>query len=48
MYKRQLLYNREIFFRNFELPSCLACQQLGMNIIGYLLVRFDKDLLLTP
>jgi hypothetical protein len=40
--------NKGIFFRNFELPSCLACDQLGMNVIGYLLVRFDKDLLLTP
>jgi hypothetical protein len=40
--------NRNVFFRNFELPSCLAAQQLGMNIIGYMLVRFDKDLLLTP
>ena len=36
------------FFHNFTLPSCLAAHQLGMNIIGYLLVRFDKDLLLTP
>jgi hypothetical protein len=42
------LFNKDIFFRNFELPSCLAAQQLGMNIIGYLLVRFDKDMLLTP
>ena len=41
------LYNRDIFFRNFELPSCLAAQQLGMNIVGYLLVRFDPDLLLS-
>ena len=40
--------NRVVFFRNFELPSCLAAQQLGMNIIGYMLVRFDKDLLLSP
>jgi hypothetical protein len=40
--------NSNIFFRNFQLPSCLAAQQLGMNIIGYMLVRFDKDLLLTP
>jgi Domain of unknown function (DUF4159) len=40
--------NSRIYFRNFNLPSCLACDQLGMNIIGYLLVRFDKDLLLTP
>ncbi len=36
------------FFHNFTLPSCLAAHQLGMNIIGYLLVRFDKDLLLSP
>jgi len=42
------LHNNNVFFRNFTLPSCLACQQLGMNIIGYMLVRFDKDLLLTP
>ena len=40
--------HRKIFFRNFELPSCLLAQQFGMNIIGYMLVRFDKDLLLTP
>jgi hypothetical protein len=37
-----------IFYRNFTIPSCLAVQQLGMNIIGYMLVRFDKDLLLMP
>jgi len=43
-----LLDNKNIFFRNFELPSCLAAEQLGMNIIGYMLVRFDKDLLLSP
>jgi hypothetical protein len=42
------LNNSNLFFRNFELPSCLACDQLGMNVIGYMLVRFDKDLLLTP
>ncbi len=42
------LANSKVFFRNFTLPSSLAAQQLGMNIIGYLLVRFDKDLLLTP
>jgi hypothetical protein len=41
-------YNRNIFFRNFELPACLNCDQLGMNIIGHMLVRFDKDLQLTP
>jgi hypothetical protein len=42
------LYNNTVFFRNFNLPSCLAAQQLGMNIVGYMLVRFDKDLLLAP
>jgi hypothetical protein len=42
------VYNSKVFFRNFTLPSCLSCQQLGMNIIGYMLVRFDKDLLLSP
>jgi len=45
---RMFLENRGIFFRNFELPGCLACNQFGMNVIGYLLVRFDKDLLLAP
>lgn len=40
--------NRHIFYRNFSLESCLAVQKLGMNIIGYLLVRFDKELQLTP
>lgn len=39
---------QNIFYRNFNLESCLAVQQLGMNIIGYMLVRFDQDLLLTP
>jgi hypothetical protein len=39
--------NKTIFFRNFTLPSCLGCQQLGMNILGYMLVRFDKDMLLS-
>jgi hypothetical protein len=42
------LVNSKIFFRNYTLPSCLACQQFGMNIIGFALVRFDKDLLLAP
>jgi len=40
--------NSQIFFRNYQLPACLACDQLGMNIVGFLLVRFDKDLLLAP
>jgi hypothetical protein len=43
-----LFSNSKIFFRNYTLPSCLSCQQLGMNIIGFALVRFDKDLLLAP
>jgi len=40
--------NSTIFYRNYNLDSCLAVQHLGMNIICYLLVRFDNDLLLTP
>ena len=36
-----------VFFRNFTLEGSLAAHQLGMNIIGFLLVRFDKDLMLT-
>jgi hypothetical protein len=45
---RQLYNNKDIFFRNYELPACLSCDQLGMNMIGFLLMRFDKDLLLSP
>jgi len=42
-------YNRRgTFFRNLDLDSAVAADQLGMNIIGFLLVRFDADLLLTP
>ncbi len=40
--------NRGMFFRNFDLAACLLSQQFGMNIVGYLLVRFDKSLLLAP
>lgn len=36
------------FFRNFTLESALAANQLGMNIIAFLLMRFDQDLLLAP
>jgi len=43
-----LLRNKNIFFRNYELPACLECNKVGMNIIAYMLVRFDKELLLTP
>ena len=43
-----LIRNKDVFFRNFDLPACLDCDKLGMNIVGYLLVRFDKDLQLTP
>jgi hypothetical protein len=45
---RTFLWNSGIFFRNFTLPSALAAQQFGMNVLGFLLVRFDKDLLLAP
>jgi len=45
----EVLYrNKDVFFRNYELPACLECDKVGMNIIGYMLVRFDKDLQLTP
>ena len=40
--------NRDVFFRNLNLDSVLAADRLGMNIIGFLLVRFDADILLTP
>jgi hypothetical protein len=43
-----LIRNQTIFFRNWSIPTCVACNQFGMNIIGYMLVRFDKDLLLAP
>ena len=39
---------RRVFYRNYEMDSSIAAQQLAMNIIGYLLVRFDRDLLLAP
>jgi len=40
--------DRNTFFRNFGLESGVAADQLGMNIIGFLLVRFDSELILTP
>jgi hypothetical protein len=40
--------NQRYFFRNIGLESCLNADKLGMNIIGYLLVRFDAEILLTP
>jgi len=41
-------YRHNIFYRNFEIDSCLAVQKMDMNIVGYMLVRFDDQLLLTP
>ena len=41
-------HNNGIFFRNYDLPGCLACDQMGMNIISYMLVRFDNVLQLAP
>lgn len=41
-------YHKQIFFRNFELESALDVDRLGMNIIGFLLVRFDEELRMTP
>jgi hypothetical protein len=42
------LYNRTIFFRNYTLPSSLAVQHLGLNIVTFLLTRFDDELQLVP
>jgi hypothetical protein len=42
------LYNSNVFFRNFTLQSSLAVHRLGMNIVTYLLTRFDDELLLNP
>ena len=42
------LENSQLYFRNFNLPACYRSQRLGANIIGYLLVRFDKLMLLNP
>lgn len=42
------LSNRDVFFRNFTLQSSLAVHRLGMNIVSYLLTRFDDELLLNP
>ena len=42
------LSNRAIYFRNFTLPSSLAVQHLGLNIVTYLVTRFDDDLQLPP
>jgi hypothetical protein len=48
LFTNRMFWNyRDQFFRNFELPASLQAQQLGMNIIGFLLVRFDKDLMLS-
>jgi hypothetical protein len=49
LYTNFLFWNyHQVFFRNFTLPGALEAQHLGMNIVSYLLVRFDKDLLLAP
>jgi len=42
------LLKSSVFYRNFDLKSCLASQQFGMNVVGYLLIRFDKELMLPP
>ena len=40
--------NAETFFRNYTLPSCLEAQHMGVNIIGFMLIRFDSNLILAP
>ena len=42
------LYNRTIFFRNYTLPSSLAVQHLGLNIVTFLITRFDDEMQLVP
>lgn len=42
------LYNRQLYFRNFTLPSSLAVQHLGLNIVTFLITRFDDQLQLAP
>ena len=36
--------HQAMFFRNFDLPTGIDAFRMGMNIIGHMLVRFDKDL----
>jgi hypothetical protein len=38
---------QSIFYRNFNLDTALAVHRMGMNIISYMLVRFDDKLLLS-
>jgi hypothetical protein len=43
----RFLQYRDIFFRNFSLESALAVHRLGMNIVTFLITRFDDELLLS-
>jgi hypothetical protein len=36
------------FYRNYSASSAMIADQLSMNILAHLLIRFDSDLLLTP
>ena len=36
------------FYRNYTASSAMISDQLSMNILAHLLIRFDSDLLLTP
>ena len=40
--------HQTVFYRNFNIASTLAVQKLGMNIITYLIVRFDPMLMVNP
>jgi hypothetical protein len=42
------LRHQVIYFRNFSLESSLAAHRLGMNIMIYLITRFDDQLQLPP
>ncbi len=36
------------FYRNYKPSSAMIADQLSMNILAYLLIRFDDQMLLTP
>jgi hypothetical protein len=44
---RGLWENQGLYYRNFNRDSSLAVQRLGMNVVTYLITRFDNMLLLN-
>ena len=45
---RDLLSGRGTFYRNFEPEAVRRTQEFGLNIIVFLLTRFDQALKLSP